>query len=240
MTDGTPELNAALAAAQGEFPAITKSKEVTVKTKTGGNYSYSYAPLDAIFHVCRPILARNGLALTQLLEDGAIRTELRHASGGVIGSSFPLPAQPSNAQELGSLLTYLRRYAIVAMLGIAAEDDDDGAQATEAKPAGRKRAAAPRSQPSPSPGPLEPSQEHKDAFYKPEPITDQQRRRLYALFTEKQIMERGKQLSFCTQALGRTIESSKEMGKAEATAVIRQLEEWDPENPQTFPRPPTY
>jgi len=69
------------------------------------------------------------------------------------------------------------------------------------------------------------------------PITDQQRRHLYALFTEKNIGERDAQLAFCTQALGRTIESSKEMGKAEATAVIRQLEEYDPENPHTYPFP---
>lgn len=235
MTEATPELNAALAKAQGEFPPITKDKEV----KTG-SYSYTYAPLDVILDKTRPVLSKNGLALIQLLEHNgngpAIRTELRHAAGGVVGSSFPLPTMPQKAQELGSLLTYLRRYAIVALLGIAAEDDDDGAQASEPKPAGRKRrAAAPRSQPPPVP-PAEPD----DAFYKPEPITDVQRRRLYALFTEKDIAERDKQLAFCTQALGRVIESSKEMGKAEATAVIRQLEEYDPENPQTYPFPPGY
>ena len=230
----TPELNAALAAAQGEFEPIKKEKEV----KTG-SYSYSYAPLDLILEKCRPILSKHGLALTQLLEsDGngpAIRTELRHAAGGVIGSSFPLPTMPQKAQELGSLLTYLRRYAIVALLGIAAEDDDDGAQATagtvKSAAGGRKRATAERSQPPPSPP--------DETFYKPEPIEDRQRKRLYALFNEKGITERGKQLAFCTQALGRTIESSKEMGKAEATAVIRQLSEWDPENPQTYPKPPS-
>ena len=127
----TPDLNAALATAQGEFPPITRSK--TVKT---GSFSYSYAPLDAILDACRPVLSKHGLALTQLLESNgtgpAIRTELRHASGQTVSASFPLPTMPAKPQELGSLLTYLRRYAIVALLGIAAEEDDDGTSAQNA------------------------------------------------------------------------------------------------------------
>jgi ERF superfamily len=123
-------LNTALASAQGEFPAIPRSRTVTVKTRTGGKYTFSYAPLDAILAACRPVLSKYGLAVSQLLEDSSrgtsIRTELRHADGAVIGSSFPLPRVPESPQELGSLLTYLRRYAIVALLGIATEEDDDG------------------------------------------------------------------------------------------------------------------
>jgi ERF superfamily len=130
-------LNAALAEAQGEFPAIPRERKVTVKTRTGGTYTFSYAPLDAILGACRPALSKHGLALSQLLEDvghgPSIRTELRHADGGMIGSSFPLPRVPESPQELGSMLTYLRRYAIVALLGIATEEDDDGRQASGAE-----------------------------------------------------------------------------------------------------------
>jgi hypothetical protein len=236
--DSTPELNAALAKAQEEFPAINKEK-----TAKAGNYSYNYASLDAFLNACRPVLAKHGIALVQPFEiDGdmpVLLTELRHTSGEVISSRFPLLRRPETDQQLGSTLTYLRRYTLAAMLGVAAEEDVDGdkEEKAEAKPAGRKRAAAARSQPPPSSTPLEPSQEQRDAFYKPQLITDQQRGLLYTLFTQKGITERENQLAFCTQALGRTIGSSKEIGKAEATAVIRQLEEWDPENPQTFPKP---
>jgi len=132
-------LNAALAMAQGEFPPIPRDKTVTVKTRSGDRYTFSYAPLDSILNACRPVLAKHGLAITQQLEqpDGvpAIRTELRHSGGGVIGSSFPLSHTPESPQQLGSLLTYLRRYAIVALLGVAAEEDDDAQQAQAAPPA---------------------------------------------------------------------------------------------------------
>src|SRR5580765_3693101 len=114
-------LNAALAAAQGEFEPIKKSA-----TANTGAYSYSYAPLDVIFAAVRPTLAKHGLAIVQRLEQysggpPSIRTELRHADGGVIAATFPLGDAPKNPQQLGSLITYIRRYAIVAMLGIAAE-----------------------------------------------------------------------------------------------------------------------
>jgi hypothetical protein len=147
--DPEAALNAALAAAQGEFPAIQRDKEVSVSTKTGGTYTFKYAPLDTILAAVRPVLSKNGLALTQQLveyNDGrpGIRTELRHAAGGVIGATFPLLSAPTTPQQLGSLLTYLRRYAIVALLGVAAEEDDDGGQAADAPAAKAKPQPAER------------------------------------------------------------------------------------------------
>ena len=120
------KLNAALAKAQAEFPKIPRSS--TVKTSA---YEFSYAPLDKILELTREPLTKNGLALVQLLthgenEEAMLRTELRHASGETIGASFPLRNVPQRAQDLGALLTYVRRYAICAILGIAAEDDTDG------------------------------------------------------------------------------------------------------------------
>ena len=136
----TRALHDALAKAQGAFKPVTRSKNVTVKTRDGQSYQYAYAPLDEILKACRPALAENGLAIVQLLEtndDGqpALRTELLHAAGGLVGSSFPFVA-PESPQQLGSLLTYLRRYAITALLGIAAEEDDEG-QAAKHTPTAR-------------------------------------------------------------------------------------------------------
>lgn len=127
--NGIAALNDALAQAQAKFPAIKRDKTVSVKTKDGGSYSYSYAPLDSILDAVREPLTENGLALVQMLDGKGIRTELRHSAGGVIGATFPLPHVPEKPQELGSMLTYLRRYAIVSILGIAPEEDDDGAAA---------------------------------------------------------------------------------------------------------------
>ncbi len=121
------ELHAALAKAQGEFPAITKDK-----TAKAGSYSYDYADLATILNAVRPVLSANGLAIVQPLENNgtpAIRTMLLHKDGAVLAASFPIPELPASPQALGSLLTYLRRYALVSMLGLAAEEDDDGNRA---------------------------------------------------------------------------------------------------------------
>ena len=122
---------AALAKAQSEFPPIERRKTVTVTTKTGGQYKFAYAPLDEILAAVKPVLSGNGLALSQLLSnlDGrpALRTMLLHASGEFLEDVCPLPVNGGeSAQEIGSAITYLRRYAAVAILGIATEEDDDG------------------------------------------------------------------------------------------------------------------
>jgi hypothetical protein len=125
------ELAKALAKAQASFPAIERSKTVTVRTKTGQTYTFAYAPLDAITHAVAGPLAANDLAYSQLLSniDGAaaLRTVLMHSSGETIEDVCPLPINGGvSAQEFGSLVTYMRRYALVALLGIATEEDDDG------------------------------------------------------------------------------------------------------------------
>lgn len=140
--------NEALASAQAEFPIVPKGRTVTVQKKAGGTYSYTYAPLDSILEAVRPVLASHGFALIQLLEDDgrgpALRTELRHKAGGQVSGTFPL-REAEDMQGLGSNLTYLRRYAITAILGLATETDDDGhGQAGETK-------TAPKPKPKPKP-----------------------------------------------------------------------------------------
>lgn len=230
MSDPTPELNAALAKAQADFGAIKKEK--TART---GSYTYSYASLDAFLDECRPKLAAQGIAILQLFEVTtsdvpAMRTELRHTSGEVISSVFPFQRMPETDQQLGSMLTYLRRYTLAAMLGVAAEEDDDGAQASEAKPAARK----PRAKKD---EPIPPSKEQLDAFYKPAGIQESQLQKLGMLFRQKGIEDRDKRLAFVSQALGRPVESSKDLTKGEASMVIAQLARYDPDDPQTFPFP---
>lgn len=129
----------ALAAAQGKFPAIAKTHTATVSSEKDGKwtkYSYNYADLSDIMSAIRPVLAEHGLAVTQpieWLESGtlALRTSVFHADGSAIHSMLPLPAPTGKPQAFGSALTYMRRYALSSLLGIASEEDDDGSAAEQ-------------------------------------------------------------------------------------------------------------
>jgi hypothetical protein len=133
MTDEqTPNLGAlaaSLAKAQNTFPTIVRDRKVTVTTKAGGSYSFMYAPLDTVLAAVRAPLAANGLAIVQILDGPALVTTLLHESGASLSGRVDLPPT-QDVQGLGSAITYLRRYALQAMLGIAAEDDDDGNRAS--------------------------------------------------------------------------------------------------------------
>lgn len=118
----------ALAKAQPEFKPVKRDKKVTVQTKTGGSYSFNYAPLESVLAAVQPALSKHGLSVIQILDDGYLETLLAHESGGFVSGRIALPAGV-DIQGLGSAITYLRRYALQALLGIAAEDDDDGNRA---------------------------------------------------------------------------------------------------------------
>jgi hypothetical protein len=143
-SESIKSLAAALAKAQAEFPSIPRDKTVQVKTKSGGTYTFAYAPLDTIMEKIRPALKANGLAFMQSLNGESLTTTLLHTSGEWLATdAMPIRAVDSGPQALGSAITYARRYALTALLGLVTEDDDDGnaaegnvAKATTAK-AGR-------------------------------------------------------------------------------------------------------
>jgi hypothetical protein len=128
-SDQIHEVSGALAKAQAEFPAIPKTKTAKVRMKSGGEYSFDYADLPGIIEAIRPILAANSLAISQAVDtiDGKPMLESRvlHASGQWLGSLWALGIG-GTPQERGSELTYARRYALCGLLGIAADEDDDG------------------------------------------------------------------------------------------------------------------
>ena len=149
-------LAAALASAQAAFPTISRDKEVTVQTKAGGSYKFKYAPLDSILNAVRKPLSENGLALTQLLDDGDLVTMLMHKGGGRLAGRVTLPSV-EGIQAFGSAITYLRRYSIQSILGIAAEEDDDGNHASgNSTTFGKDRPAPPRLPPREDPATNEP------------------------------------------------------------------------------------
>lgn len=86
-----------------------------------------YAPFDAVLDAVRPVLIESGLMMTQGTEGHALVTRLDHPeSGEWRETSMPINEQHANMQSYGIELTYRRRYAAVAMLGIVTEDDTDG------------------------------------------------------------------------------------------------------------------
>jgi hypothetical protein len=147
--EASPRLDqwaAAFAQAQGELPTIAKDKTAQVQTKTGGSYAYSYANLATILHLTRPVLAKHGLAVTQLVTGKdrttvVIKTILFHKSGQWVAAELPMPVgDGSDPQKVGSALSYGRRYGYAGIVGVAAEDEDDDARLASQKPVQRKPA----------------------------------------------------------------------------------------------------
>ena len=119
------KLAAALAAAQGMM-------ENAVMNRVNPHFKSKYADLAAIFDAARKPLSANGLAIVQTIGDGVLHTRLLHTSGQWIASEHPLPMS-GRPQEIGSALTYARRYSLSALIGIAADEDDDANAAQKTK-----------------------------------------------------------------------------------------------------------
>lgn len=125
--DSTPditELSKAVALAQAKF-------KTAVKNKKNPHFGSKYADLDAIMDAVREPLGQHGLAVLQGISTTperfiCITTRLLHASGQWIESAFSIKPDRDGPQQIGSVITYGRRYAIAAMLGITADEDDDG------------------------------------------------------------------------------------------------------------------
>ena len=115
------DLATALAKAQGEI-------ENAAKSSANPHFKSKYADLAEILNTVRPVFSGHGLSVTQLpsYADGiaSVETVLMHSSGQWISSVASAPVGKQDAQGVGSCLTYLRRYSLAAVAGIAQEDDD--------------------------------------------------------------------------------------------------------------------
>lgn len=165
MTDVNPDaaLAAALAAFQADMPTIPKGQKARVPTKTGGSYEYTYAGLPAVSEVVMPLLSKHGLSFSVCPRVTDAHAEvvgiLLHKDGGRLEASLPMNGR--TPQEIGSALTYARRYLLGCMTGVVTDDDDDGSLAEAAK----RTVAAPK------------------------PMTPKTRGELFALFDQKGITE---------------------------------------------------
>lgn len=119
------ELMGALSKAQGQMKAA-------IKDSSNPHFKSRYADLASVWEACREPLASNGLAVIQTVvpdsDHQMLVTLLGHSSGQWIKSFMTLPLQRPGPQELGSCLSYCRRYGLAAMVGVF-QDDDDGEKA---------------------------------------------------------------------------------------------------------------
>jgi len=143
----TTTLAEALAAVQADLPEVRKAETAKVPTKTGGSYSYTYADLAAITRVILPRLGQVGLSWTTkptIVGDRFVLVyKLLHSSGEFEEGAYPLPDRGS-PQEIGSAITYARRYALCSVTGVAPDDDDDAAEATAGHRRNQEMASRPR------------------------------------------------------------------------------------------------
>jgi hypothetical protein len=114
-------LASALAAAQAQITTASKDS-------TNPHFKVKYADLASVWSACRVPLAEQGLSVYQGIEanGGAVTvtTMLLHKSGEYLGSALTMTANPATPQGVGSCITYARRYALAAAVGVAPEDDD--------------------------------------------------------------------------------------------------------------------
>lgn len=228
MSDDTAQLAAALAKVQGELPKLERDRTVEVQQKNGGVYSYSYVTLANLSDAILPLLAKHGLSFAAMPGAGtdgkmALRYHLLHDSGEALSGEFPISGE-GGIQMVGGRITYARRYCLAALVGVAADEDDESrlgddssrgtaqrAAARPAKSAGRTaqrgRAGAP---PLPSDGPA--------------PYTPAQRAKIMAGFAQVGIEDRGERLDICSRIVGHELGSANDLTLDEAKRVIDTLE----------------
>lgn len=152
IEDAMRNQSAKIAHAKALVIAIGELQNVA-KTAANPYFKSKYAPLDAIIEATRPVLLKNGLAISQtpLFTEGTagVETTILHKDGYSTTSTLLLPLKDQSPQGVGSAITYARRYALASVLGIASEDDDDGNAGTGlAKKENTKAVASDEDRPS--------------------------------------------------------------------------------------------
>ena len=237
MSDPTPNLAAALAKVQAKLPTLERDRTVTVETKRGEPYSYSYVTLAKLSEIVLPLLAEHGLAFTAMPGMGSdgkmcVRYSLLHESGESLTGEFPLSGE-GGIQMIGGRITYARRYCLAAVVGVAADEDDESRLAQdEPRPAQRRQRGEPpagtgkgsgspaqRSTPPPTAAPPLPGEGPADGITKP------QLAKVALLFNKVDgWSQREDRLRAASAIVGRPLASSNELSKSEAGTLIDTLE----------------
>lgn len=123
------ELATAMAKAQGQI-------KTALKDSKNPHFKSSYADLTSVWDACREALTKNGFSVIQRTDFDAggevwLETMLLHSSGEHIASRYPLRPLKQDPQGYGSAITYARRYCLAAIVGVVADEDDDGNAASQ-------------------------------------------------------------------------------------------------------------
>jgi hypothetical protein len=125
------ELAEALAKAQGAV-------DNAAKASNNPHFKTKYADLASVREAIREPFSANGLSYVQFLRWSPnvveIETMLMHKSGQFLSDTLPMPIGKNDAQAVGSAATYGRRYSLMAIAGIAPDEDDDGNAAVASSP----------------------------------------------------------------------------------------------------------
>lgn len=139
------KLFAALVAAQSEMRNPPKDS-------INPHFKSRFADLATVLDTVKPVLAKHKLAVVQLpceVESvgPGLSTMLIHESGEYVRSTIGLRPAKTDPQGVGAALTYARRYGLQAVLGITADDDDDGNQASRQPQQRQPQQAQPQRKP---------------------------------------------------------------------------------------------
>jgi len=231
---------AALAIVQSNMPQVGKDKSASIRSDKG-SYTYKYADLASILDAVSPVAAAQGfsfMATPTLSAGGAfvLRYCLLHKDGHREGGEYPLPdPSRSTPQQVGSHITYARRYVYCAMLGVAADEDDDGRAGAQPLPRPRQApkpvvdgSAASLQVPPMGPdivdkttGELTAAALARSSSSKP--VSEPQLKMMGALFTKSGVTDRTERLTIVAGIVDRDVESAKDLSSEEASKVISSL-----------------
>jgi hypothetical protein len=162
-SDVISDLAASLVKAHAEISGV-------VKSATNPFFKSKYADLESVVEAVKPALLKQGIVIVQGLQDAengvAVETMLLHSSGQWISSTLRLPASKEDAQGYGSACTYGRRYGLMAICGVPAEDDDGNAATATSNPEKPAR----RGNSSQAPRLAEPAERNDIALATPEQV----------------------------------------------------------------------
>jgi hypothetical protein len=229
-------LAAALAKVQAKLPKLERDRTVEVQKKDGDTYSYSYVTLANLTDAILPLLAEHGLSFAAMPGAGSdgkmcVRYHLMHESGEQLSGEFPISGE-GGIQMIGGRITYARRYCLAAIVGVAADEDDEARLADEGAPrTTAQRAARPQARTAPPAATGTRTAQRASAAPPPLPgegdsdsITQPQLKKLHVLMSREGFTDRDEALAFLSDKVGRDIASSKELTKREAMRIIDALE----------------
>lgn len=152
------------------------------------HFRYKYAGLDQVFEAIKPAFHKHGLVVIQSVKGDfdrpLLETTICHVeSSENVSSTTPLYMKNQDPQSFGSAMTYMRRYALMGLIGLTATDEDDDGQSatierTQGPPPPKVQSHAPRTQAQPAARTQETPVNHAP---RPNGISDAQLKRLYAI-----------------------------------------------------------